>query len=159
VTEPQRVWLTRDAYERLSAELRELIQQRAVQNARDPEDERDLAEERERNQRIRKLQELLQNPVVGEEPPDDGVVEPGMVVTVRYEDDDETETFLLAERDEGELLGIEVCSPGCPLGRALVGAKEGERRSYTLPNGNEMTVQVVQAVPYGRALTAEPRPA
>lgn len=151
MTEAQQVWLTHDAYERLSAELAELLRQRAAYVGRDGDDERDPTEQRERNQRIRKLQELLQNPVVGQEPPDDGIVEPGMVVTVRFEDEQESDTFLLAERDEGVAPGVEVCSPGSPLGRALVGAAEGERRSYALPDGRASTVRVVRAVPYGAA--------
>ncbi|MBJ7884542.1 transcription elongation factor GreA, partial [Bacillaceae bacterium HSR45] len=32
--------------------------------------------------RIRQLESLLRNATVGEAPPDDGIVEPGMVVTV-----------------------------------------------------------------------------
>jgi transcription elongation factor GreA len=36
--------------------------------------------------------------LVVHEPPDDGVVEPGMVLTVRYEGEDDTETFLIASR-------------------------------------------------------------
>lgn len=153
MTGTQQVWLTHDAYERLTAELRELLRQRNEQAGRRA-DEVHLGEERERSQRIRKLQELLQDPVVGQEPPDDGIVEPGMVVTVRYENDEETETLLFAERDEGVPPGIEVCSPGSPLGRALAGAKEGEQRSCPLPDGRTMAVWVVRAVPYGHAASA-----
>ncbi|GAA5115251.1 GreA/GreB family elongation factor [Pseudonocardia adelaidensis] len=151
MTGTQQVWLTQDAYERLTAELRELLRQRAEHAERQAGDELHVGEERERSQRIRKLQELLQDPVVGREPPDDGIVEPGMVVTVRYENEEETETLLFAERDEGVPPGIEVCSPGSPLGRALVGAEEGEQRSYPLPDGRTMAVWVVRAVPYGSA--------
>jgi transcription elongation factor GreA len=153
VTDPQQVWLTQDAYDRLTDELAELLRERSGPAALDADDERHLADQRERNQRIRKLQELLQNPVVGQEPPDDGIAEPGMVITVRYEDDEETETYLLAERDEGITPGIEVCSPDSPLGRALTGAKEGERRQYPLPDGRPMTVCLVRAVPYGNVIT------
>jgi transcription elongation factor GreA len=154
LTETQQVWLTHDTYERLTAELGELLRQRTGNGGPEAADEQDLTEQRERNQRIRKLQELLQNPVVGQEPPDDGVVEPGMVVTVRFENEEEGETFLLAERDEGPTPGVEVCSPGSPLGRALVGAIEGEQRSYSLPDGRTMGVRVVRAVPYGRILVS-----
>lgn len=154
MTGTQQVWLTHDAYERLTAELRELLRRRDEHAERQADAELDLGEARERSQRIRKLQELLQDPVVGQEPPDDGIVEPGMVVTVRYENDEETETLLFAERDEGVTPGIEVCSPGSPLGRALAGAKEGEQRSYPLPDGRTMAVWVVRAVPYGHAASA-----
>ena len=38
---------------------------------------------------------MLVDAVVGEDPPNDGVAEPGMVVTVRFGGSDEVETFLL----------------------------------------------------------------
>ena len=41
--------------------------------------------------RIRQLQELLLTAAVGAQPPDDGIAEPGMVLTVRYADQDDTE--------------------------------------------------------------------
>ncbi|MGW5875199.1 GreA/GreB family elongation factor [Nocardiopsis terrae] len=49
-----------------------------------------------------------------------------MVVTVRYGDDPEPETFLLGVRDRADSDGIPVCSPDSPLGRALIGAAQGE---------------------------------
>ena len=51
-----------------------------------------------RQARIRQIQDLLTNAVVGEDPPDDGIAEPGMVLTVRYDDTGEIETFLLGVR-------------------------------------------------------------
>ncbi len=112
MAEPQ-VWLARSAYERLKAELMDLLRQRAeglnghaadqwVGDSGDQNTEQQLLTvRRQREKRIRKLQEVLQNPRVGQDPPDDGVAEPGMVVTIRYEDDRETETFLLAHNEDG----------------------------------------------------------
>jgi transcription elongation factor GreA len=71
-----------------------------------------------------------------------------MVLTVRYEGDEETEDFLLATREEGGHGPLEVYSPSSPLGNALLGAKDGETRQYELPNGNTMRVTLVKAVPY-----------
>ena len=45
--------------------------------------------------RIRQLEDMLRRAEVGETPPDDGVVEPGMKVTTRFVGDTETEVFLL----------------------------------------------------------------
>ena len=73
---------------------------------------------------------------------------PGMVLTVRYEGDDETETFLLATREEGSHGDLEVYSPGSPLGEALLSAKEGETRKYNLPNGGTMKVMLIRAEPF-----------
>ena len=138
-----RPWLTADAHARLTAELADL--------QREPDDgasEQDRLDRRQHRQaRIRQLQNLLRNAVIGEDPPDDGVAEPGMVLTVRYDDGD-TETFLLGSRDEtGEL---EVCSPDSPLGQALAGAKPGEKREYEVPSGAVVRVTLVEAHPYGR---------
>ena len=83
MTSTERVWLTPEAHRRLRAELTEL---RAT---------RTPAADVERDARVRHIQELLSNAVVGQDPPDDGIAEPGMVLTVRYDEFGDTETFLL----------------------------------------------------------------
>ena len=82
-----------------------------------------------RKQRIRDIHELLSRSVHTEAPPDDGVAEPGMVLTVRFDDSDETETFLLGTlgTTDDEL---DVYTAASPLGSALLGATPGSRRSY-----------------------------
>ena len=70
-----------------------------------------------------------------------------MVVTVRFDDDDETETFLIGSREE-TASDLEVYSAASPLGKALDGAKEGETRTYETPTGKTMSVTLLQ----GRAL-------
>lgn len=160
MTETQ-VWLAQTAYERLKAELKELLRQRtdglgshgAEQFIGDSADQNTsqqlLAARRERENRIRKLQELLQNPVVGQDPPDDGVAEPGMVLTIRYEDDQETETFLLGYAEEGAYpTDLMTCSPDSPLGMALPGRREGEKVRYFLPDGRTMEITLLRAIPY-----------
>ncbi|MFD2469720.1 GreA/GreB family elongation factor [Amycolatopsis silviterrae] len=140
-TTSSRPWLTADAHARLAAELAAL--------RREPDlDGDDLLDRRQhRLARIRQLQDLLRDAVVGEDPPDDGIAEPGMVLTVRY-DDGGVETFLLAVRDEAGS-DLEVCSPDSPLGQALDGAKPGERREYEVPSGAVVRVTLVEAYPYG----------
>lgn len=144
----QRVWMSPDAHQRLRREfatLRELCARAPVdQDA----DENDIAVTRARQSRIQQIHDLLINAVVGEDPPDDGIAEPGMVVTVRYGDTEETETFLLGVRgaEHGEM---EVYSVHSPLGAAIVGARSGERRTYDLPNGANLSVTMLTAVPYG----------
>jgi transcription elongation factor GreA len=153
-------WLTQEAYNRLKQELDELIENRPaiaakINASREEGDLREnggyhAAREEQAHQeaRIRHLQELLRNAKVGEAPANDGLAEPGKVLTVKYEGDDETEKFLLATREEGAEGGLEIYSPDSPLGRALLGAKEGETRSYELPNGSTQKVTLVKAVPY-----------
>ena len=147
-----RVWLTERSHQELHAELRTLLQQRravAVVDGREHDSpDGPGAEERDREQRIRRLQELLHDPVVGDRPPDDGVAEPGMAVTVRY-DDGETETFLLSH-DENRIRsdGTMSCSPDSPLGRALHGAHQGDVVRYQLPDGGSAECTLLRAVPF-----------
>ena len=160
MSDTQVTWLTQEAYNRLKQELDELVDNRPVIAAKinASREEGDLKENggyhaarEEQGQaeaRIRHLQELLRNAKVGEAPANDGLAEPGKVLTIRYEGDDETEKFLLATREEGAEGGMEVYSPESPLGKALLGAKEGETRSYELPNGSTQQVTLVKAVPY-----------
>ncbi|WP_215541777.1 transcription elongation factor GreA [Amycolatopsis sp. CA-230715] len=160
VSDTKVTWLTQDAYDRLKHELDEAIENRPVIAARinDSREEGDLKENggyhaarEEQGQaeaRIRHLQELLRNAKVGEAPANDGTAGPGKVLTVRYDGDDADEQFLLATREEGAEGGLDVYSPDSPLGKALLGAKEGEAREYELPNGSIQKVTLVKAVPY-----------
>ncbi|MDQ2845953.1 MAG: transcription elongation factor GreA [Actinomycetota bacterium] len=154
-------WLTQEAFDRLKGELDELIADRPVIaaeiNAR--REEGDLKEnggyhaareeQSKREARIRQLQELLNEAKVGVRPADDGVVEPGMVVTIAYNsDDDDQETFLLGSREEGMHGSMSVYSPQSPLGKAILGATPGETREYELPNGKSQKVTIVECKPY-----------
>jgi len=146
VTTSQRVWISPQAYERLQRELvtlRELCAAGAGGT-----DENALAVHRGWQTRIQQIHELIINAVVGEDPPDDGIAEPGMVLTIRYDDTGDTETFLLGVRgaEYGEL---EVYSIQSPLGAAIAGARPGERRTYELQSGARLTVTLLKAVPYG----------
>ncbi|KUH68270.1 transcription elongation factor GreAB [Mycolicibacterium novocastrense] len=142
-----RVWMTRRAYIRLQAELAELS---ARPRSGGPDPTR-TAEDRMRSNRIHRIEHLLANAVVGEDPPDDGVAEPGMVLTIRYDDTGDTETFLLGIRGI-EPAEIEVYSPRSPLGVAILGARPGDRRTYLAPTGKELHVTLLQAKPYGAAI-------
>ncbi|HEV3356165.1 MAG TPA: transcription elongation factor GreA [Pseudonocardiaceae bacterium] len=160
MSETQVTWLTQEAYDRLKQELDERIGNRPAMAAKinASREEGDLKEnggyhaareeQGQEEARIRQLQELLRDAKVGQAPTTNGVAEPGMVLTVRYGGDDETEEFLLATREEGAHGAMEVYSPSSPLGQALLGAKNGETREYTLPNGNVMKVTLLKAVPY-----------
>lgn len=149
MTSSQTFWITPKAHERLREELATL-QQLTDEVADDEEgsNENTAAIQRARRARIQQIHDLLVNAVVGEDPPNDGIAEPGMVVTVRFDDDEDTETFLLGVRG-AEHTEIEVYSVQSPLGSAIVGARPGEQRTYTLPSGNTATVTLLKAVPYG----------
>lgn len=160
VSETQVAWLTQEAYDRLKQELDELVANRPlivakIAGAREEGDLKENGgyhaareEQAQLEARIRQLQELLRVAKVGDVPSPSGVAAPGMVVTVRYQDDDETETFLLGSLEEGAHGDLEVYSPNSPLGKAIIGAHVGEDRHYELPNGGLMTVAVVKAEPF-----------
>ena len=139
------IWLTPPAYDRLQQELEAL---RLCVEASADDDPNAVAVRRAQQGRIQQIHEMLVDAVVGEDPPNDGVAEPGMVLTVRFDDSGDTETFLLGAR-EADYGDIEVYSANSPLGRALAGARPGEQRSYDLPSGVTQGVTLVSSVPYG----------
>ncbi|NLE71455.1 MAG: transcription elongation factor GreA [Actinomycetales bacterium] len=152
-------WLTQEAHDRLKAELEHLktvgraeIADR-IEAARAEGDLRENGgyhaareEQAKQEARIRQLEELLRNAVVGEAPPDDGVVEPGMVVVATV--GGERMTFLVGNREVAEGTGLEVYSDKSPLGAALVGRSAGETTSYTTPTGRTIEVVIHEAKPF-----------
>ena len=149
--------LTRDTYDRLQAELEDLTTRGRVEIAAAIEAARALGDLSENGDyhaakdaqgkmesRIRQLQRLLKTAtVVDADQASDGTVSPGMVVTLRYEGDDEDDTtdFFVGsiEERQGDLT---VVSPGSPLGQALIGHRVGDAVEYAAPGGT-LTVQIV----------------
>jgi transcription elongation factor GreA len=153
-------WLTQDAYDRLSGELQGLIDNRPAmaKEINDRREEGDLREnggyqaareeQGKQEGRILQLQALLRGAHVGEAPVNNGVAGPGMVVSVRFDGDDDEETFLIGSREEAETAGVEVYSAASPLGKALTGAREGDTVEYETPTGKTMKVLLVSAKPF-----------
>lgn len=154
-------WLTQDAYDRLKAEFDYLSGPGRIEIAKKIEAAREEGDLREnggyhaakdqqgmQEARIRQLAHILETARVGEPPRTEGVVGPGMTVTVRFAGDDDEVTFLLASREESGA-PIDVYSPKSPLGSAINGKKVGETATYTLPNGRSSSVEILDAVPYG----------
>jgi transcription elongation factor GreA len=153
-------WLTQEAYDRLRAEHDELVANRPAMAAEINErrEEGDLREnggyhaareeQGKKEARIRQLTDLLRSARVGEAPTTAGIAGPGMVVTVRFDDDEETETFLIGSREETATADIEVYSAQSPLGKALTGARVGETRQYETPTGATIKVTLMEARPY-----------
>lgn len=132
VEEP--IWLTQDALRQLQEELELLV--------------REGAEDEQTQVRVLELRGIVRRAQVGERP-DDGIVEPGMRVTVEFDGDGSHETFLLGSR---ALLATEadlaVYSPESPLGRAITGLLPGDRFSYAAPTGATISGAIVGAVPH-----------
>jgi transcription elongation factor GreA len=94
---------------------------------------------------------MLASARVGETPKDEGIVDAGMEVTVKFSGDDQTETFLLGAREVLALdshVGLSVYSPQSPLGSAILGKKPGDSATFTAPNGKQMSVDIVAAKPF-----------
>ena len=152
-------FLTQEAYDRLSGELAELSTHgrseiaKRIEAAREEGDLKENGgyhaakeEQGKMEARIRQLDALLRNAVVGEKPADDGIVEPGMVVTVEMFG--ETEKFLLGNREIGGDTDLDVYSEKSPLGAALLGKAKGDEAEYETPNGKVVKVKIIDAVPY-----------
>jgi transcription elongation factor GreA len=149
MTSTEGLWMIRAAHARLRTELASLRSRPSVEVPDDfmDYDENLVAKYAARQARIRQIEDLLNNAVVGEDPPDDGVAEPGMVLTVRYDDTGDIETFLLGVRG-AEDADIDVYSTQSPLGGAIAGARPGEQRTYSIPSGANLPVTLLNAVPY-----------
>ena len=162
MTDQGTIWLTQEAYDKLRAELDDLKgpkRQEIIEKIAAARDEGDLKEnsgyhaakddQGKQEARIRQLEDMLRRAEVGETPPDDGVVEPGMVVTVKLIDFDEEEKFLLGAREnlsDGDTL--DVYSPESAMGAAINGKSKGDKVTYTAPNGKELSVTIIDAEPY-----------
>ena len=159
-TANQASFLTQGAFDRLQAELDELSGPGRIEIAKKIEaarEEGDLKEnggyhaakeeQGKMEARIRQLTQLLENAIVGDTPPpDDGVVEPGMVVTVELFG--EEETFLLGHREIQDHTDVQVFSEASPLGAAVNGKVVGETVSYHAPNGKTIEAKILAARPY-----------
>ncbi|MET8856291.1 transcription elongation factor GreA [Streptomyces sp. NPDC004579] len=154
-------WLTQEAYNQLRAELEYLSGPARTEiaakiaAAREEGDLREnggyhAAKEEQGKQelRVRQLTQLLENAKVGEAPAADGVVAPGMIVTIAFDgDEDDTLDFLLGSREYASS-AIETYSPQSPLGSGVNGKKVGEDAQYELPNGKLASVKILKAVPH-----------
>lgn len=158
------IWVTQEAYERLQQELdllRGEVRANITAKIAQARDEGDLSEnggyhaareEQGKNEaRIRQLEDRLRRAQIGETPADDGLVEAGMKVTIRFGGDSDTETFLLGSRELLSLdsaVDLDVYSPTSPLGEAISGKSVGDKASYETPTGRTISVEIVDAVPF-----------
>jgi len=152
-------FLTQEAYDRLAAELEELSTTgreeiaKRIEAAREEGDLKENGgyhaakdEQGKQEARIRTLQQLLKNAKVGEAPESTGVVESGTVVTALIAGGEEV--FLLGNREIAADSELDVYSEASPLGAAILGMREGEKGSYTAPNGREISVEIVKVETY-----------
>lgn len=151
------IYLTKNAYDKLKAELDGLegpLREEIIEAIATARAHGDLSENAEyhaakdqqglQESRVRQIRQTLENSEIVEAN-DDGVISPGMVVTIRHDGDDETETYLLGMREEkgGE---HDILTPESPLGRALLGHSAGETIVAEVPSGS-LKVEVVEVRP------------
>jgi len=141
--------LTQATFDRLRAELEDLTTRGRVEIARAIEAARALGDLSENGDyhaakdqqgkmeaRIRQIEATLANAELVDEAATataDKVV-PGTVVSIRYEGDEDVERFLVGSIEE-HTEGVNVVSPGSPLGQALLGKAAGDSVEYDAPGG------------------------
>jgi transcription elongation factor GreA len=149
-------WLTQEAADRLAAELADLEtvgRTEVIKKIEAARAEGDLKEnggyhaardeQGKIEARIRQLKQMLENATIGAPPASaDGIVGSGMVVSAIVADDEMR--FLLGSR-EIATDDLDVYSEKSPLGAAVLGAKIGDKVSYTLPNGKSISVEILGA--------------
>ncbi|MBV8692704.1 MAG: transcription elongation factor GreA [Actinobacteria bacterium] len=147
--------LSREAFDRLQAELEHLTTQGRVEVANRIEAARALGDLSENGDyhaakddqgkmeaRVRHLQALLKQATIVDDAGGGDTVAAGSVVSLRYEGDDDVEKYLIGSIEERRE-GMSVVSPGSPLGQALIGHKAGETVEYDAPSGS-LKVEIVE---------------
>jgi transcription elongation factor GreA len=147
-------WLTQEAYDRLAAELSQLInvgRKEIAKKISEARDEGDLKENggyhaaREEQgkieMRISRLEQLLADAVVDDERVSNGTVTAGTIVTLTLNGNEQR--FLLGSPEISEGIEIDVFSPDSPLGIAILGLPVGDETSYAAPNGKVFAVKIV----------------
>lgn len=144
------VWLTQEAFDKLTQELEYLKGEGRTVIANkiaDARSEGDLSENggyqaarEEQGQaeaRIRQLEQMLRNAEVGEAPSSPDEVVPGSKVTICYFDDEsDTDTFLLGSRQVMGLddsVNVSVYSPQSPLAAPFWAIRRASRPNTRLP--------------------------
>jgi transcription elongation factor GreA len=142
--------LTLEAYNRLKAELEELVtvgRERIAERLKVAREHGDIRENAEYDAakdaqglmeaQIRRLQEALRDPEIIEAPIAADRIVPHMLVTVRsVDDDDDEETYLLAEHGEEKAPGARTVTTSSPLGKVLVGASKDDQIVVRAPGGS-----------------------
>lgn len=160
------VWLTQEAYDKLSEELAQLEgpgRKEIAERIAAARSEGDLSEnggyhaarEEQGTQeaRILQLKDMLRRAEVGDTPTDGNTVVPGTLVTIAFDGDmDDTDTFLLGSRElkgvDDSIGDLDVYSPQSPLGTAIINKKVNDEASYKTPNGATLTVTIVKVEPF-----------
>jgi transcription elongation factor GreA len=154
MSDQKKTQLTQSAYDKLKEELDHLegeAREHIIKEIATARAHGDLSENAEyhtakdqqglQESRARQIRAMLENSEIIEAT-DDGVVKPGMIVTIKHEGDDDVETYLLGLREEkgGD---HDILTPESPIGQALVGRTAGEIVTAQVPAG-ELKIEIVE---------------
>lgn len=142
--------LTIEAYQRLRAELNELLtsgREKIAERLKVAREHGDIRENAEYDaakdaqglmeSQIRRLQEALRDPEIIEAPVAADAIVPHMLVTVRsLDEEDDEETYLLAEHGEEKAPGARTVTTSSPLGSALLGTSKDQEVTVEAPGGS-----------------------
>lgn len=145
---------SQETFDRLEAEHKDLTTRGRIDIARKIETARELGDLSENGDyhaakeeqgkmegRIIFLAKSIEDAIIIEAV-NNGTIQTGTVVELRYEGDDDTEKFLFGSIEERHE-GMDNLSPGSPLGEALLGASAGDTVSFKTPAGGMLSVEVV----------------
>lgn len=143
-----RLQITREGMNKLTEELRVLETERLkelsgrIANASDEGDVSDNSEFEELKEeyyyveeRIREVRGILSRADLLEEGSADGTISLGSRITVKAEDDDAEETWLLVNEEEASAKDGRI-SDESPVGVALMGKQKGDSVAIKTPGGN-----------------------
>ncbi len=146
--------LSQAAFDRLEREYDDLTNRGRIEIAQKIETARELGDLSENGDyhaakeeqgkmegRIAQLGVMLEKAQIVEVDANARHIQAGCVVGIKYEGDDDVETYLIGSIEE-KRDGVDVMSPGSPIGQALVGAEVGDVVSYDAPGGT-LSVEVV----------------
>jgi transcription elongation factor GreA len=144
--------LSREAYERLRAELEHLTGAGRIDIAQKIEAARALGDLSENGDyhaakdqqgkmeaRIRQIQGILLDVSIVEQVRSDGTIVVGSVVGIEFTPGD-VEKYLVGHIEERRE-GLDVLSPESPLGAELLGKRAGDEAAYEV-KGNKLTVKI-----------------
>ncbi len=146
--------LSQEAFDRLQREYDDLTSRGRIEIAQKIEAARELGDLSENGDyhaakeeqgkmegRIAQLSVMLERAEIVEVDASLDEVQAGHLVSIMYEGDDESETYLIGSIEE-KRDGVDVISPGSPIGSALLGAQVGDHVSFEAPGG-QLSVKVI----------------
>ena len=150
----EKIKMTQDGYENIKKELLKLYQETRPQIIEQLKIAYEFGDLRENSEfdsakdaqnlcdlKIKRLENLLKNAIIIKEN-EKNQVNIGSIVTIRYLEDQEEETYQLVGVTETSS-SINKISNVSPMGKALCGAKKGDIISITSPNG-EYKVEITK---------------